>query len=194
MDFRQLIGDQSASDQQTQQPATTGVNFNALVKKVSPEVSTEPTPSLDVSKYIDKDKLDFAQTVSPLIGMSKYTSYSQSENVAKSYFGHPEKPASAAQKIKNYVKNTSLDQQINRINGMYPMGPLPPEAQTQVDELEAQKEGQTLEGVPKFVADTISGFGTFAGETATKAGAAAGALSEDFQGLVAKGFQILGVQ
>src|SRR5208282_2927953 len=134
MDFRQLIGDQSASDQQTQQPATTGVNFNALVKKVSPEVSTEPTPSLDVSKYIDKDKLDFAQTVSPLIGMSKYISYSQSENIAAKLAGPGVKPKEATGRIKDI----GLSQQIATLSYQQMQDGETPERAAKIKELEGQ--------------------------------------------------------
>src|SRR5208283_103240 len=135
MDFRQLIGDQSASDQQTQQPATTGVNFNALVKKVSPEVSTEPTPSLDVSKYIDKDKLDFAQTVAPIVGLHPYSVYSNADRIAKDMGG----PKATTSTIKDTINDVPITNKIAQLWAKQMREGETPEVGQQIKDLQGKR-------------------------------------------------------
>ena len=80
------------------------------------------------------------------------------------------------------------------IHGLHPLGPLPPEDQQKVDQLEKQKSGNTLQGIPKFAADVISGIGTYAVGIGQKIDYGAQNISENMQGTIAKGFQFLGVR
>jgi len=143
---------------------------------------------------VDQDKVQAAKIIATQIKRKPSDVYDNLDTAIELQSGKKQSASSFVQKTQNYIKNTDLDRQINRINGMYPFGPLPPEAQAQVDELEKQKQGDTLEGAPKVGADIISGIGTFAGDIETKADALAEALSEDFQGLVASGLQTMGVE
>ena len=143
---------------------------------------------------VDQDKVNAAKVIASQINKKPSDVYDNLDKAIELQSGKKQSVKSFLDKTKNYIKNTGLDAQIDRINGMYPIGPLPPEAQKQVEELENQKEGNTLEGVPKVAADIISGIGTYSGEIVSKAGYTAQALSEMTQGLVASGLQVLGVQ
>ena len=113
--------------------------------------------------------------------------YNTAKSVSKGLYGPFENPGSASSKFETYRKNTALDQQINRIHGLQPLGALPAEDQKKVDELEKQKSGNTLQGIPKFAADVISGIGTYAFGVGQKIDYGAQALSEAMQGTVALG-------
>ena len=167
MDFRQLIGDQSASDQQTQQPATTGVNFNALVKKVSPEVSTEPTPSLDVSKYIDKDKLDFAQTVAPIVGLHPYSVYSNADRIAKDMGG----PKATTSTIKDTINDVSTNDKIAQLWAQQMQEGETPERDAEIKKLESQRKSSG-KGVVPFIINSVATLGNQAFNLAKSMGAA----------------------
>ena len=120
--------------------------------------------------------------------------YNNANGVSKALYGPFENPGSASSKLETYRKNTALDEQINRIHGLTPLGPLPAEDQKKVAELEKQKKGDTLGSIPKFAADVVSGIGTFVQATGVKIDYAAQAASEFSQGIIAMGFQALGVE
>jgi hypothetical protein len=169
--------------------------YKPVLRRPSTTSESDQAETLGSIRKLDPqadDKLLLTKYAAPLLGLSPQLSYAMSENIAQKLYGHPAVKA-AASKLSNYITNTQLDAQINRIHGLYPLGPLPPEAQKQVDDLEKQKQGNTLEGIPKFAADVVSGLTGFVGGLGQKLGFAGQALSEDFQGIVAAGLQGLGV-
>ena len=188
-DFAPVVQDDSQEQDQYQdqfspvvQPPTQDQRQKTIasIKKVSKNPD-EVEPSIQLGDHLSKTT-----------GMSPVYIASNAEKVATAYFGKPTKPKEAVTRIGNYIKNTKIDQEIDRINGLYPLK-LPPEAEAQIKTLEAQKEGKTLEGIPKTAADIFTGIGTYVVGLGQKADYAAAALSEDMQGLLAKGLETIGV-
>ena len=188
--------------QENEPPVVTGDPLDALVQPTKRVVRPEPSQRPDIDALVSKTsnpdetkkKLSLAKNAAPMFGMSEYDIFRNSETVSKKLYGPFENPGSASAKLDTYLKNTALDQQINMLHGQHPLGPLPPEVQKQVDELEKQKSGNTLQGIPKFAADVITGIGTYAHQIGQKIDYGAEALSENMQGIVAKSLQFLGVE
>ena len=141
-----------------------------------------------------KQSMDFGDNAASITGLTPGFIANNADQVAKALYGPADNSGSAAPKLKAYLNNTELDAQINMIHGLHPLGPLPPEDQQKVDQLEKQKSGNTLQGIPKFAADVISGIGTYAVGIGQKIDYGAQNISENMQGTIAKGFQFLGVR
>ena len=179
-----------------------GDPLDALVQPTKKGLPPPTENPVDIQSLVNKTKnpeetkkkLSLAKNAAPILGMSEYDIFRNAEIVSKKLYGPFENPGSSSSKLETYLKNTALDQQINRIHGLHPLGALPAEDQKKVDELEKQKSGNTLQGIPKFAADVITGIGTFAQGIGQKIDYGAENLSENMQGIIATTLPVLGVQ
>jgi hypothetical protein len=158
-------------------------------KKPAPKALGEPLKNrlaaLTDDPRAEKNRLDAAELLSQVTPWQIPFAYNEQGPLADTYFGKQNvQPEETVSKLGPYLNNVLIDREVAKINGRYTLGPLPPEAQKDVDDLKARKEGDTTQGIRKDIADAFVGIIGFGKDTMERAGGVAKNLSETMQGLL----------